>query len=161
MNRIIIDLLTLGAIFSAICVITAHNPVVSVLFLIAVFLNVAGYLVLYGVPYIGLIYVIVYVGAIAILFLFVIIMLNLRLVELTEIGRSYTKNLPLTAILGTSFFILFRLRPIQFFSTLFPTSLSLIEKSRNNSSTLPRNSALNEIGHNLNIERYYLFERLL
>jgi NADH:ubiquinone oxidoreductase subunit 6 (subunit J) len=109
---LIIDLLALGAVVSSIFVITAHNPVISVLFLIAVFLNVAGYLVLYGVPYVGLIYIIVYVGAIAILFLFVIMMLNLRLVELTETGRNYTKNLPLTAILGTSFFFLFILQPV-------------------------------------------------
>jgi NADH-ubiquinone oxidoreductase chain 6 len=81
-------------------VITAKNPVISVLLLIAVFINVAGYLVLLGVAYLGLVYLIVYVGAIAILFLFVIMMLNLRLVELVDTGQEYTKNLPMAAFIG-------------------------------------------------------------
>jgi len=103
----LINLLSVGAVVSAIFVITRNNPVNSVLFLVAVFLNVAGYLVLYGVPYLGLIYIIVYVGAIAILFLFVIIILDLRLTELREEARTnYTKSLPLTAILGSTFILL-------------------------------------------------------
>jgi NADH-ubiquinone oxidoreductase chain 6 len=104
MNSILLDVLALGAILSGIMVITAKNPVISVLFLIAVFINVAGYLVLLGVAYLGLVYLIVYVGAIAILFLFVIMMLNLRLVELVETGQEYTKNLPMGAFLGSLFF---------------------------------------------------------
>lgn len=100
----LLDLTTLGAILSGILVITAKNPVISVLFLISVFINVAGYLVLLGVAYLGLVYIIVYVGAIAILFLFVIMMLNLRLVELLDTGKAYTQNLPLGTILGALFF---------------------------------------------------------
>ncbi|SGY77520.1 BQ5605_C005g03658 [Microbotryum silenes-dioicae] len=104
MNNFLIDLLALGAILSGIMVITAKNPVISVLFLIAVFINVAGYLVLLGVAYLGLVYLIVYVGAIAILFLFVIMMLNLRLVELVDTGQEYTKSLPMSAFLVSLFF---------------------------------------------------------
>lgn len=104
MNSVLLDVLALGAIFSSIIVITAKNPVISVLFLISVFINVAGYLVLMGVAYLGLVYLIVYVGAIAILFLFVIMMLNLRLVELVDTGQEYTKNLPIGALLGSLFF---------------------------------------------------------
>lgn len=89
---------------SGILVITAKNPVISVLFLISVFINVAGYLVLLGVAYLGLAYLIIYVGAIAILFLFVIMMLNLRLVELIDTGQEYTQNLPLGAIISSLFF---------------------------------------------------------
>jgi NADH-ubiquinone oxidoreductase chain 6 len=103
MNAFLLDLLTLAAIASAVLVITAKNPVLSVLFLIAVFLNVAGYLVLIGIAYLGLVYLIVYVGAIAILFLFVIMMLNLRLVELVETGRQYTQNLPLATLMAGLF----------------------------------------------------------
>src|ERR1700712_2571448 len=104
MNSVLLDLLALGAILSGIMVITAKNPVISVLFLIAVFINVAGYLVLLGVAYLGLVYLIVYVGAIAILFLFVIMMLNLRLVELVDTGKEYTQSLPLGTLLGALFF---------------------------------------------------------
>lgn len=115
MNNVLLDLLALGAILSGIMVITAKNPVISVLFLIAVFLNVAGYLVLLGVAYLGLVYLIVYVGAIAILFLFVIMMLNLRLVELVETGQEYTKSLPMGAFLGSLFFFeLLSILPVSY-----------------------------------------------
>lgn len=102
--NLLFDVLSMGAILSGILVITAKNPVISVLFLISVFINVAGYLILIGVAYLGLVYIIVYVGAIAILFLFVVMMLNLRLVELLDTGKAYTQNLPLGTILGALFF---------------------------------------------------------
>ena len=115
MNSVLLDLLALGAILSGIMVITAKNPVISVLFLISVFINVAGYLVLLGVAYLGLVYLIVYVGAIAILFLFVIMMLNLRLVELVDTGQEYTKNLPMGAFLGSLFlFELLSILPLSY-----------------------------------------------
>ena len=115
MNNVLLDLLALGAILSGIMVITAKNPVISVLFLISVFINVAGYLVLLGVAYLGLVYLIVYVGAIAILFLFVIMMLNLRLVELVDTGQEYTKNLPIGAFLGSLFFFeLLSILPVSY-----------------------------------------------
>lgn len=104
MNHFLLDILAFAAVLSGILVITAKNPVISVLFLISVFINVAGYLVLLGVAYLGLAYLIIYVGAIAILFLFVIMMLNLRLVELIDTGQEYTQNLPLGAIIGALFF---------------------------------------------------------
>jgi NADH-ubiquinone oxidoreductase chain 6 len=104
MNSFLLDALAFGAMLSAILVITAKNPVISVLFLISVFLNVAAYLVLLGVAYLGLVYIIVYVGAIAILFLFVVMMLNLRLVELLDTGSAYTQNLPFGTLLGSLFF---------------------------------------------------------
>jgi len=103
MYNFLLDILAVGSIFSGIMVITAKNPVISVLFLIAVFINIAGYLILLGAPYLGLVYLIVYVGAIAILFLFVIMMLNLRLVELVDTGQEYTKNLPMGALLSSLF----------------------------------------------------------
>ena len=101
MNNFLLDFLALGAIFSGILVITSKNPVISVLFLISVFVNVAGYLVLLGVGFIGISYLIVYVGAVTVLFLFVIMMLNLQLTELSAVGKEYTQNLPLAAILGS------------------------------------------------------------
>lgn len=104
MNTFLLDLLAILAVFSGVLVITAKNPVVSVLFLISVFIRVAGYLVLLGITYLGLAYLIIYVGAIAILFLFVIMMLNLRLVELIDTGQEFTKNLPLGIIIGSLFF---------------------------------------------------------
>jgi NADH-ubiquinone oxidoreductase chain 6 len=103
MNNILLDLLTFTSVLSAILVITASSPIHSILFLIAVFINIAGYLILIGVNFIALTYIMIYIGAIAILFLFVIMMLNIRLVELTETGADYSKNVPLAII--TSVFL--------------------------------------------------------
>jgi NADH-ubiquinone oxidoreductase chain 6 len=104
MINILITFLLFIAVFSAILVITAKNPVISVIFLISVFLSVATYLMLaMNTLYLGLVYIIVYVGAIAILFLFVIMMLNIKLVELIEMGHTYTQNLPLGSLIGGLF----------------------------------------------------------
>src|SRR6478735_3309998 len=104
MNNFLLDLLSFAAVLSGILVITSTNPVISVLFLISVFINAAGYLLLLGVGFVGISYLIVYVGAIAILFLFVVMMLNIRLTEIVSVGREYTKNLPLGFIVGSLFF---------------------------------------------------------
>lgn len=104
MNNFLLDLLSAGAVISGILVITSKNPVISVLFLISVFINAAGYLLLLGVGFVGISYLIVYVGAIAILFLFVVMMLNIRLTEIVSVGREYTKNLPLGFIVASLFF---------------------------------------------------------
>ncbi len=72
----ITDILALFAIISAIRVITSSGPVIAVMNLVAVFVFIACYLVIIGIVFIGLSYLIVYVGAVAVLFLFVIMMLN-------------------------------------------------------------------------------------
>lgn len=114
MNNFLLDFLAIGAIFSGILVITSKNPVISVLFLISVFVNVAGYLILLGVGFIGISYLIVYVGAIAILFLFVVMMLNLQIAELSSIGSEYTQNIPLGTIIRSLFiFELLSLLPVS------------------------------------------------
>ena len=95
MHTFLIDFLTLGAILSALLVVTSKNPVMSVLFLISLFLHVSGYLVLLGLGFMGISYLILYIGAIAILFLFVVMMLNLQLAELNAMASEYTQNLPL------------------------------------------------------------------
>lgn len=92
--------LSIGAVVSAVFVVTASNPVISVVLLIAVLLNVAGYLVLLGIAYLGLVYVIIYVGAVAILFLFVVMMLDIRVTELRETGRAYTQSIPIGTIVA-------------------------------------------------------------
>src|SRR5579864_4666871 len=69
-------------IFSALMVIAARNPVHSVLFLILAFLNAAALFVLLGAEFLAMILVIVYVGAVAVLFLFVVMMLDIDFAEL-------------------------------------------------------------------------------
>lgn len=108
-------MLTLGAVFSSILVITSKNPIIAVIFLISVFINTAGYLILTGVGFLGLSYIIIYIGAITVLFLFIIMMINIRLVDILEIGNEYTKNLPLAIILGFLFiFEIYGILPFTF-----------------------------------------------
>nr|UBU96748.1 NADH dehydrogenase subunit 6 [Malassezia furfur] len=123
MNTFLIDFLTLGAIFSAILVVTSKNPVMSTLFLISLFMNVSGYLVLIGLGFLGISYLIIYIGAIVILFLFVVMMLNLQLAELNAMASEYTQNLPLG---GIFVFLLF----IELY-TIFPFSSNAEHKSLN------------------------------
>lgn len=79
-------------IISALMVITSRNPVHSVLFLILAFFNSAGLFVLLGAEFIAMLMVIVYVGAVAVLFLFVVMMLN---IDLTKSRAGFMKFLPI------------------------------------------------------------------
>jgi len=97
------DIFAFAAVISSLLVITSKNPVISVLFLISVFVNSAIYLMFTGINFIGISYIIVYVGAIAILFLFILMMINIKLTDILEVGTDYTKNLPLALIIGALF----------------------------------------------------------
>ena len=79
---------------SAVMVIVARNPVHAVLFLILAFFNAAGLFVLLGAEFLAMILVIVYVGAVAVLFLFVVMMLD---VDFAELRAGFIKNAPLGA----------------------------------------------------------------
>ena len=78
----ILDILSLIAILCGILVIISKNPIVSVLFLIGLFLSIASYLIILGLNFIGLSYLLVYVGAVSILFLFILMLINVRISEL-------------------------------------------------------------------------------
>ena len=115
MKNLFIDILAFGTLFSSILVITSKNPVIAVTFLIAVFVNAAGYLILMGVGFIGISYVIIYIGAIAVLFLFVIMMINIKLTDILETGSQYTKNIPLAFSVGSLFlYEIFTIMPFSF-----------------------------------------------
>jgi NADH-quinone oxidoreductase subunit J len=76
---------------SAAMVVTVRNPVYAVLFLILAFFNAAGLFLLAGAEFLAMILVIVYVGAVAVLFLFVVMMLNVNFVQLSEGFQRYTR----------------------------------------------------------------------
>jgi len=84
-------------IFCALMVISARNPVHSVLFLVAAFFNAAGLFLLLGAEFLAMMLVFVYVGAVLILFLFVVMMLDINIAVLR---RGFTTYLPLGAIIG-------------------------------------------------------------
>jgi NADH-quinone oxidoreductase subunit J len=83
-------------------VISAKNPVHSVLFLILTFISVAGLLLLLEVEFISLIFIVVYVGAIAVLFLFVVMMLDIKI---SESKRNLFQYFPIGSALGIAFLI--------------------------------------------------------
>jgi NADH-ubiquinone oxidoreductase chain 6 len=95
MKTFFINLLAFGTLFSSVTAITSKNPVISVIHLIATFVQAAGFLILIGINFVGISYIVVYVGAIAVLFIFVIMMINIKLTDILETGVDYSKNLPL------------------------------------------------------------------
>jgi NADH-quinone oxidoreductase subunit J len=82
---------------SAVMVIASKNPVHSVLFLILAFVNAAGLFVLLGAEFLAMILIVVYVGAVAVLFLFVVMMLD---VDFAELRQGFLNYLPVGALIG-------------------------------------------------------------
>jgi len=114
MKNLLLNILAFGAIISGLLVITSTNPVLAVIFLISVFFNIAGYLILLGVEFIGISYILLYVGAITVLFLFVIMMINIKLTDILETGSQYTQNFPLALVIGSLFiYIIYTVLPFQ------------------------------------------------
>src|SRR6202163_657912 len=87
---------------SAVMVIVSRNPVHSVLFLILAFVNAAGLFILMGAEFLAMILVVVYVGAVAVLFLFVIMMLD---VDFTELRQGFLNYLPVGGVIAFIFLI--------------------------------------------------------
>jgi NADH-quinone oxidoreductase subunit J len=85
---------------SAVMVIVSRNPVHSVLYLILAFVNASGLFVLLGAEFLGMMLIVVYVGAVAVLFLFVIMMLD---VDFTELREGFLEYLPIGLVIGGIF----------------------------------------------------------
>ncbi len=90
-------LLASVVVASAVMVIVARNPVHSVLWLILAFFNAAGLMISMGAEFLGMILVIVYVGAVAVLFLFVVMMLD---IDFEKLRGGFVRNLPLALLVG-------------------------------------------------------------
>jgi NADH-ubiquinone oxidoreductase chain 6 len=89
------------AIIFSILVITSKNPIISVLYLIALFLTISSYLIMSGLVFIGISYLLVYIGAISMLFLFILMLIDIRISEL----QVNTKNSIFLSFLIGSIFI--------------------------------------------------------
>ncbi len=87
-----------AAVASGALVISARNPVHSVLFLILAFFNSAALFVLMGAEFLAMILVVVYVGAVAVLFMFVVMMLDINFVEMRQ---GFLQDLPIGGLIGT------------------------------------------------------------
>src|SRR5690606_8251263 len=109
-----LDTVSILSIISGIFVIITRNPIISVLFLIGLFLNISGYLILIGINFIGLSYLLVYVGAVSILFLFILMLINIRI---SELHVDNNNSIPLGFIFGLAFYY-----PLL---TILPSSLTI------------------------------------
>ena len=119
-------------IASAFMVIASRNPVHSVLFLILAFVNAAGLFVLLGAEFLAMILIVVYVGAVAVLFLFVVMMLD---VDFSELRAGFLNYLPVGSLIG--FVLLFELLTVIFAWFIGP------EAGKSITSPIPAASAIN------------------
>ena len=137
------------AVLSALMVISSKNPVHSVLFLILSFVNAAGLFVLLGAEFLAMILVVVYVGAVAVLFLFVVMMLDINFVKLRE---GFLQYLPFGVILGI---VLIIELGILFLTKNF-SEISFVEYSLVPQITSIENTKL--LGSVLYTKYFYLFQ---
>ena len=116
------------AVLSALMVISAKNPVHSVLFLILSFVNAAGLFILLSAEFLAMILVVVYVGAVAVLFLFVVMMLDINFIKLRE---GFLQYLPFGALLGIVLVVELGILYLTDTSSNINNSLSSLEPSIN------------------------------
>src|SRR6201746_2933961 len=96
----VLDIISLISVLCGILVIISKNPIVSVLFLIGLFLSISSYLIMLGMNFIGLSYLLVYVGAVSILFLFILMLINIRI---SELFSDTSNSIALAIIIAISF----------------------------------------------------------
>lgn len=152
MKTFFINILAFGTLFSSLFSIVSTNPVISVIFLISTFVQAALYLILIGINFVGISYIVIYVGAIAVLFLFVIMMINIKLTDILETGNEYTKNLPLGLAIGLLFiFIIISIIPFNFNNVpaiyIFLDILTYLNSMFSNSNIIS-GDFINYIGNN-------------
>lgn len=116
----ILDIIALISIISGIFVIITKNPIVSVLFLIGLFLGISSYLIILGINFIGLSYLLVYVGAVSILFIFILMLINVRI---SELFSNTSNSIPLAIMVSIAFNL-----PI---SEILPYSVTIINNNIN------------------------------
>lgn len=127
-----LDIISLISILCGILVIVSKNPIISVLFLIGLFLSIASYLMIIGLNFIGLSYLLVYVGAVSILFLFILMLINVRVSELLS---ETSNSIPLAILITVSFNY-----PVY---QILPYSITAF-----NSYTVDLNNSLNDLWYN-------------
>ena len=135
-------------IASAVMVISARNPVHSVLFLILAFVNAAGLFLLLGAEFLAMILVIVYVGAVAVLFLFVVMMLD---VDFAELKQGFLQYLPVGALIGIAVLV----ELVFVLGTWFQAQGELITRA---SAVKPGVSNTQALGQVLYTQYVYFFE---
>ena len=137
-------------LLSAIVVISARNPVHSILFLILSFFSAAGLFVLLGAEFLAMLLIIVYVGAVAVLFMFVIMMLDINFVK---IKQGFLQYLPIGALIGL--ILMIEVIAIIAHEILATTPIELTLSLSSLKSTISNSHALGEV---LYTKYIYLFQ---
>ena len=99
-----LNLLAFLSLFLGIFIIVTKNPIISVLYLILLFSSISCYLIFIGIKFIGISYLLVYVGAVSILFIFILMLINIRVSELTS---DTNNNIALAILTIFAFFVPF------------------------------------------------------
>lgn len=134
----ILDFFSLASILCGIFVVISKNPIVSVLFLIGLFLSISSYLIMLGLNFVGLSYLLVYVGAVSILFLFILMLINVRISELLS---DTSNSIPLVIIIASFFtYPIYQILPYNI--------------TASNSYTANSNNSLNNIRFNNDDHRF-------
>lgn len=152
-ETILFHFFSLLAIVSAMMVVGSRNPVHSVLFLILVFCNATGLFLLLQVEFIAMIFLMVYVGAVAVLFLFVVMMLNVNVVQLNENVLRYLPLGGLVAILLFLQILMIVEHDLVSVSDLDVSSLNAVSWA----SQLNEVSNLHSLGRVMYTEYFYFF----
>ena len=137
------------AIFSSLIVISAKNPVHSILFLILCFINTAALFILLGAEFLAMILIVVYVGAVAVLFLFVVMMLDINFVRIRE---GFLQYMPLGLLLG----LVLLVELIMVFLSKNILSSGLVDYS--NFPNFSKNENTKDLGGVLYTDYFYLFQ---
>lgn len=133
-----LDVLSIFIIICAIYTIISKNPIVSILYLIGLFGGVSSYLILIGLSFIGLSYIIIYVGAVSILFLFILMLINIRISEL----QNNTQN---SIALGLIILVLFNYSVFQ----ILPYSTGVLNNFFTEINSVLSNMSLNRDNKNI------------
>lgn len=134
----ILDIICILVILSGIFVIISKNAIISLLFLIGLFAGISSYLLIIGLSFLGLAYLVVYIGAVSILFLFILMLINIRMSEL----QSYTNN---SIPLAISIAILFNYPIFQ----LLPYDIAILNNYNNYLNNILYNASFNKINNTL------------
>jgi NADH-quinone oxidoreductase subunit J len=116
MIELLFYLFSITLVISSLLVVSLRNPVHAVLFLIFAFFNAAGIFIMLGAEFIAMTLIIVYVGAVAVLFLFVVMMLN---VNVAELKQGFLRTMPLGVLVGTLIFLQLMIA-LSYSSSFFP-----------------------------------------
>lgn len=134
----ILDIICILVILSGIFIIISKNAIISLLFLIGLFAGISSYLLIIGLSFLGLSYLVVYIGAVSILFLFILMLINIRMSEL----QSYTNN---SIPLAISIAILFNYPIFQ----LLPYDIAILNNYNNSLNNVLYNASFNKINNTL------------